>query len=144
IRLLALQSNTNVSSAITGGQVDVAGFPVTPAMQLITRGDARLLGWVGDEVPFGHPNTVFIGTKLANENPERVERFLRALRKGARDYHDAVANAKEEREDSAATPAMLALLAKYTHQPIEDIRTAIPWLDADLRLDVKDIRRQIA
>jgi NitT/TauT family transport system substrate-binding protein len=144
IRLVALQSNTNVSSAITGGQVDVAVFPVTPAMQLISRNDAKLLGWVGDEVPFGQPNTVFVSTKMANDNPQRVERFLRALRKGARDYHDAVSNAKEERQDGPATPAMIELLAKYTHQPIEDIRTAIPWLDADLRLDVKDIRRQIA
>jgi NitT/TauT family transport system substrate-binding protein len=143
IRLLALQSNTNVSTAITGGQVDVAVFPVTPAMQLISHGDAKLLGWVGDEVPFGQPNTVFVSTKMANDNPAKVERFLRALRKGARDYHDAVADAKEQRRDNTDTAAMLALLAKYTHQQIEDIRTAIPWLDADLRLDVQDIRRQI-
>ena len=34
IRLLALQSNTNVSTAITGGQVDVAVFPVSPAIKL--------------------------------------------------------------------------------------------------------------
>ena len=143
IRLLALQSNTNVSSAIVGGQVDVAVFPVTPAMQLISRGDAKLLGWVGDEVPYGQPNTVFVSTKTANENAAKVERFLRALRKGARDYHDAFADASEQRRDGPDVSEMLALLAKYTHQQVEDIRIAIPWLDRDLQLDVQDVRRQI-
>jgi NitT/TauT family transport system substrate-binding protein len=143
IRILALQSNSNMSSALAGGQADLGVFPVTPAMQLMTRGAAKLVGWVGDEVPYGQPNTVFTAAKNASEKPTQVERFLRALRKGARDYHDAFADAQEQRKDDPTAPQMVALLASYTHQPVEDIKIAIPWLDADLRLDVADIRHQI-
>src|SRR5579862_9066965 len=67
IRVLALQSNSNMTSAVAGGQADIGVFPVTPAMELISRGDAKLLGWVGDEVPYGQPNTVFVSAKTANE-----------------------------------------------------------------------------
>lgn len=143
IRVLPLQSNTNMTTAMAGGQADVGVFPVTPAMQLLSHGDAKLLGWVGDEVPYGQPNTVFTATKTANEKRATVERFLRALRKGAREYHDAFADPREQRHDGPSTSPLLALLAKYTHQKVEDIRVAIPWLDADLRLDIADIRHQI-
>ncbi len=143
VRVLALQSNTNMSTALAGGQADLGVFPVTPAMQLISRGEVKLLGWVGDEVPYGQPNTVFVSTKTANDRRAVVERFLRALRKGAKEYHDAFADAQEQRHDAATASQLLALLAKYTHQQTEDIRIAIPWLDADLRLDALDIRNQI-
>jgi NitT/TauT family transport system substrate-binding protein len=143
VRVLALQSNTNMSTAMAGGQADIGVFPVTPAMQLLGKGDAKLLGWVGDEVPYGQPNTVFTATKIADDKRALLERFLRALRKGARDYHDAFADAREQRRDGPAAADMLALLADYTHQKAEDIKLAIPWLDADLRLDSADIRHQI-
>jgi NitT/TauT family transport system substrate-binding protein len=143
IRVLALQSNTNMTSALAGGQADLGVFPVTPAMQLISRGDAKLLGWVGDEVPFGQPNSVFASAKTASEKNGAVQRFLRALRKGAKDYHDAFADGNEQRHDGATASQVLGLLAQYTHQQTEDIRIAIPWLDAELRLDATDIRHQI-
>jgi len=143
IRLLALQSNTNMTSAMAGGQADIGIFPVTPAMHLLSRGDAKLLGWVGDEVPYGQPNTVFASAKTVNDKSDVVMRFLRALRKGARDYHDAFADAEEQRKDGPGTAEILTLLGKYTRQPPDEIRTAIPWLDAELRLDVKDVRHQI-
>lgn len=143
IHVAALQSNTNMSSAIAGGQADMGVIPVTLAMQLLTRGDAKLIGWVGDEVPYSQANTAFTSTKIANTEQPTVERFLRAFKKGARDYHDAFADANEQRRDGPTTDALLALLAKYTQQKPEDIRAAIPWLDADLRLDSKDVRHQI-
>jgi NitT/TauT family transport system substrate-binding protein len=143
IHVAALQTNTNMSSAMAGGQVDLGVFPVTPAMQLLTRGDAKLLGWVGDEVPYSQANTAFTSTKIANDKHDTVERFLRAFKKGAHDYHDAFADVQEHRRDGPTADAILALLAKYTQQKPEDIRVAIPWLDAQLRLDSKDIRHQI-
>jgi NitT/TauT family transport system substrate-binding protein len=143
IHIAALQTNTNMSSAMAGGQADLGVFPVTPAMQLLSRGEVKLLGWVGDEVPYSQANTAFTATKIANDRHDTVERFLRAFKKGARDYHDAFADSDEHRKDGPTTDAMLALLATYTQQKPEDIRVAIPWLDAQLRLDSKDVRHQI-
>ena len=143
IHIAAVQTNTNMSSAMAGGQADLGVFPVTPAMQLLTRGEAKLIAWVGDEVPYSQANTAFTAAKIANDKRDTVERFLRAFEKGARDYHDAFADAQEHRRDGPTADAVLALLAKYTQQKPEDIRVAIPWLDAQLRLDSQDIRHQI-
>ncbi len=144
IRVLAVQSNTNMSSTITGGQVDAAVFPVTPAMVVLGRGDAKLLGWVGDIVPYGQANAAFTATKTADGRADTVARFLRAFRRGARDYHDAFAGPDEARKDGPTAPGMLELLHKYTGQPVEQIDQAIPWVDREARLDVQDILHQIA
>jgi NitT/TauT family transport system substrate-binding protein len=144
VRVLALQSNPNMSSALAGGQTDAAVFPVTPAMMVLGKGQAKLLGWVGDLAPYTQANAAFTATKTANERHDTVERFLRAYRKGARDYHDAFAGADEARRDGPTAPAIIDILHKYTGQPVEQIGQAIPWVDADARLDVADIAHQIA
>jgi NitT/TauT family transport system substrate-binding protein len=144
IRVMPLQSNTNVSSAVAGGQVDAAVFPVTPAMMLLGKGDAKMLGWVGDLSPYGQANAAFTATKTADARRDTVERFLRAYKKGASEYHDAFASSGEERRDGPAAPAMLELLHKYTGQPVAQIAQAIPWVDAEARLDMQDIQHQIA
>lgn len=41
-------------------------------------------------------------------------------------------------------PEVLAIIAKYTQQPVEQIARALPYVDAEARLDVKDVLRQIA
>ena len=144
MRLLALETNTELAAALTAGNTDAGVLTVGPAMQLLTGGQAKLLGWLGDEVPYTQSNTVFTSTKNANERPAVVERFLRALRKAARDYHEAFADESERRRDGPGVSQMLALLARSTHGRIEDIRLGVPWVDPELRLDVKDLRRQIA
>jgi NitT/TauT family transport system substrate-binding protein len=143
IHIAALQTNTNVSSALAGGQADLAVFPVTPTMALLSKNDAHLLGWVGDEAPYSQANTAFTATKIANDKRDTVERFLRAFKRGAKDYHDAFADDREQRRDGPGAEAIIAILAKYTKQKADTISTAIPWLDAQLRLDAKDVRHQI-
>jgi NitT/TauT family transport system substrate-binding protein len=144
VRILALQSNTNMTSALAGGQADAAVFPVTPAMVVLGKGDAKLLGWVGDMVPYGQANAAFTATKIADGRSDTVKRFLAAYKKGARDYHDAFAGSNEERRDGPTAPAILEILHKYTGQEVAQIEQAIPWVDADARLDVGDIKHQIA
>ena len=143
VRILAMQSNTNLTSALAGGQADAGVLPVTPAMVLLGKGDAKLLGWVGDMVPYGQANAAFTATKTANERSDTVERFLRAYKKGARAYHDAFAGADEQRRDGPTAPAILDILHKYTGEQVAQIDQAIPWVDADARLDVADILHQI-
>jgi NitT/TauT family transport system substrate-binding protein len=143
VRVLAMQSNTNMTSAIAGGQADAGVFPVTPAMVLLGKGDAKLLGWVGDMVPYGQANAAFTASKTANERGDTVARFLRAYKQGARAYHDAFAGAGEQRRDGPTAPAILDILHKYTGQEVAQIDQAIPWVDADARLDVADILHQI-
>ena len=143
LRLLPLQSMTNQVAAVTGAQADAVVIPVTAIMPAITHGDAKLIGFVGDETPW-QSGGAFTTTKIANENPKLVEAFLRALRRGARDYHDAFTGPDGKQQDGPTAPAVLAIIAKYTGEPIDRIKQGIAYIDEDARLDVKDVYHQIA
>jgi NitT/TauT family transport system substrate-binding protein len=143
IRLLPLQGIPNMLSALIGNQADAAvitGTAVTPALQA---GQVKLLGWIGDETPWQAAVT-FTTVKMLNERPNTVQAFLRAFRKGTKDYHDAFTGPDEKRADGPTAPEILAIIAKYMNQTPEQVKLSVAYVDADARLDVDDIRHQIA
>lgn len=142
IRILPLQSISNQLSAVTGGEADAAVIAGTPVLPAIERGDVRLMGWVGDAVPW-QIGAIFTSTKFDTEHHDLVERFLRAFRKGAQEYHDAFTGPDEKRRDGPSAPAVLAVMAKYTGQPADRLKQAIAYIDPKGRLDLKDMQRQI-
>lgn len=142
IRILPLQAIPNQLSALTGGQVDFAVIAGTPSLPAINRGDVRLLGWVGDAVSW-QIGAIFTSTKFDTQHHDLVERFLRAFRKGAKDYYDAFTGPGEKRQDGPAAPEVLAVMAKYTGQPADRLKQAIAYIDPEGRLDMKDLQRQI-
>ncbi|HUB94354.1 MAG TPA: ABC transporter substrate-binding protein [Stellaceae bacterium] len=144
VRLLPLQSNANIASAIAGGRADSAVFQATGALPLIDRGDAKLLGWVGDETGGYLANLAFASQKAVTGQPDMVARFLKAYRKGAHDYYDAFTGPDGKRRDGPTAPAIVALIAQYLGQPEAMVRAGIPYIDADLRIDVPDVERQMA
>ena len=143
IRLLPLQGIPNMLTALIGNQADAAvitGTAVTPALQA---GQLHLLGWVGDETPWQAAVT-FASTKTLNERTKTVQAFLRAFRKGTREYHDAFTGPGETRQDGPTAPEILAIIGKHTNQPPEQVKLSIAYVDADARLDVQDILHQVA
>ena len=142
IRILPLQSIPNQLSAVTGGQADAAVIAGTPVLPAIERGDVRLMGWVGDAAAW-QIGAIFTATKLDNEHHDLVERFLRAFRKGAADYHAAFIGPGEKRQDGPTAPDVLAVMSKYTGQPAERLKQGIAYIDPEGRLDLKDMQRQI-
>ena len=80
----------------------------------------------------------------ADQKRGLVERFLRAYRHGARDYHDAFTGPDGKRLDGPTSPEILAILAKYTGQPAENVRLSITYADPEERLDVGEVLHQIA
>jgi NitT/TauT family transport system substrate-binding protein len=143
LTFLSLQSTPNSVSAVIGNKVDASVIPVTYIMPAIDRGDAKLLGFCGDEMSW-QLGGAFISTKTADNKRDTVERFLRAYRKGAKDYHDAFTGPGEIRQDGPTAPEILAIIAKYTGQPADLIKLGISYVDADVRLDLADIKKQIA
>jgi NitT/TauT family transport system substrate-binding protein len=144
IRILTLQSVPNIVSALTGGQADAGATVLTLAMvPAIDRGDLHVLAWVSDEFPF-QDRAIFVSTKTANDKRDLVERFFRAFRKGAQDYHDAFIGPDERPHDGPTAAATLALIGKYTGQPPDAVRLGIAYIDPSLRVDVTDVARQIA
>ena len=144
IRVSGLQSNSNVLSALSGGQLDAAVMPGAPSQPLVVRGAVQRLAWVGDVTPGIQNNVAFTSAKIAQERPDLVDRFMRAYRKAARLYHDAVADANEQRRDGAELPDLLPILAKFAGISVDDARASLPWIDRDGRPDLADMQHQIA
>ena len=57
---------------------------------------------------------------------------------------DAFIGPNGKRRDGPLAPEMLAIIAKYVTRPAEQIKQEIAYVDADGRLDIKDIHRQMA
>jgi len=144
IRLLPLQSIPNAMNAVVGGQADTTVLAMQAAFPpMIEKGDVRLLGWVGDETPLER-SEAFTAAKTADERSDTVARFLRAFRKGVRDYHDAFTGPGETRQDGPTAAAVWGVIMKYAELSAADIKLGVPYYDREARLDVKDMLHQIA
>jgi NitT/TauT family transport system substrate-binding protein len=142
VHFLPLQSVTNIVSAITGNQADAGVGPAASVLPVVQRGDAKLLGYVGDEATY-QLGAIFISTKTADNRGDMLKRFLTAYRHGAKDYHDAVTGPGEKRQDGPGTNAMLAILGKYIGQTPAQLKPGISYVDENARLDQHDVQHQI-
>jgi NitT/TauT family transport system substrate-binding protein len=143
VRVLPLQSNPNAVAAVSSGQADVGIIPVTFVTPALERGDVKLIGYAGDVVAW-QLGAAFTTTRLADQRGDIVNGFLRAYRKGSRDYCAAFIGPDGKRIDGPTAPDLLAIMAKYTGQPVAVVRQGLGYLDAAERLDVKDVLHQIA
>jgi NitT/TauT family transport system substrate-binding protein len=137
-----LQGIPQIVSAIEGNQVDAAVNTATAINPLLLAHKAEMLGWIGDEAPWQAAVTMTTTKRIA-EKPQSVEAFLRAFKRGAREYHDAFTGPGETRRDGANAAEVLAILSKYTGQPPEQIKLSVAYVEGDARVDVKDIHHQI-
>jgi len=144
LEIKPLQSNTNVISALTGGTVDSGVIPASPALALIAKNEVKVLSWVGDDVPGNTGSAAYTGTKTANDRGDLVKRFLVAYRHGMKDFHEAFTDANGKRKDQAGAPAMLDLMAKFTGAAKDEIEKATPYVDPQGRINVPEIKSQIA
>jgi NitT/TauT family transport system substrate-binding protein len=143
IRIVQTQANANTVTAVAGNQTDAALGTFTGFTPLLQNKMAKLLAYVGDETPW-QAAFIITTTKMARERPAIVEHWLKAFRHATRDYHDAFTNAQDQREDQPAAPEILAIMTKYLHQTPDELRPSIGYIDAEGRLDVKDVERQVA
>jgi len=143
MRVLALQAQGNILSSIAGGQADAAIIGATLATPAINHGDAKPLGFTGDEVS-SEAGATMVATRSADKKPETVRRFLRALARGRADYVAAFIGADGKPKDGPGAAEALAIIAKYVGQPVEQVALSISYVDPAGRLDVTDVLRQIA
>ena len=149
LKLVPLQSMANMAAAVKGNQVDASLIPATIALPMIARGEAHLLGWVGDETPW-QLGAIFVPARLIAERRAALENFLAGYRRGARDFYQVfLPNDGTPQPDITPQPPttgsdLLAIVAKYTGQSPEQLRSGIPYIDPDAKLLVDDIYRQVA
>ena len=101
MRFLALQANSNIVSAVTGGTADTGVIPATIMAPALARSDLKLLTWVGDEVQW-QSSALIASPKELNERGDVFKRFLTGLRRGLHDFHDAFTAADGTRHDGLA------------------------------------------
>ncbi len=143
-RLVALQSLPNMVSALKGNQVEALVIPATIAVPMIERGEAKLLGWVGDETPW-QLGASFATPKTIAERRTLVTRYVSAYRKAAKDFYEAFLQMGPDGnpKNGPEAGALLAILSKFTGQTAENIRPGIPFVDPEARLLVDDIYHQV-
>lgn len=143
LKLLPLQSIPNQVSALTGDQVDAGMLQASIALPMIDRGDAKLIGWLSDEMSW-QLGVVFASTKTANNKSDLVKRTLRAIARGRQDYVAAFIGPDGSLKLGPTSDEVLALLAKHLQQQPEQVKQGLLYMDAQGRLDEDDILRQIA
>jgi NitT/TauT family transport system substrate-binding protein len=141
LRIVPLQTNANVASAVSGGQVDAAATLGNFASPAIERGAVKLLAWAGDIAPWQF-GALITSVKMANDHPDTVKRFLNAMHKAQRDYHDAFTAPDGSRADQEGAPALYAIISGYLGQTVEQVRPALAYVEG--RVDVDDVFHQIA
>jgi len=143
VKIVPLQSLSNAAAALKGETVDAALLPVSTARKLMDDGGAKLLGWVGDETPW-QLGAVFASPKtLANK--ALVTKLLAALDRADREYYDVIlADVVDGRAPiNDRTKPLLEIIAKYTNLPVEQVVGNCAYIDADGKLDVKNVDNQI-
>ena len=139
IKILPLQSNGVIASAVAGGQADAAVQTAAPIYAMIAKGDAKLLGWVSDVLPMRQGEAVFTSTKIANAKPELVKGFLGGLRAGMAYWDQAFVDAKGQRYEGPTAPEVIGYVAKDLGQPESVVRQGIPYFDPQARISEKDM-----
>ena len=151
VTLRPLQSLPNMVAALKGNQVDAIIIAPNLAKPLVANGDAHLLGWYSDfdEYQFGG---LFTSTKTATTRRDLAQRFVRAYQKGCADYAEAFMkkDASGARVFNASSDAAAAIITKYVYpnEPADKgaalVKASAFPADAQARLDVSDIYKQIA
>jgi len=143
VKIIPLQSLSNVAAALKGETVDAALLPASTARKLIDDGGAKLLGWVGDETPW-QLGAVFASPRTVADKP-LVTKLLAALARADREYHDVILVAVKHGKApiNEATRPLLEIIAKYTNLPVEQVVGNCAYIDPDGRLDVKNVGNQI-
>lgn len=142
MQLKPLQSVGNMIGALKSGQVDSMIIVPHVAKPLANAGAAKIIGWVADYAPY-QVGGLFTSTANVENKREMVGKFVKAYQRGIADYRAAFVDGDKDRD------AIVELLHKYVYadQPAEQafgkIRNGAMYIEADGRLDVADVYKQI-
>ncbi|HEY0421294.1 MAG TPA: ABC transporter substrate-binding protein [Acetobacteraceae bacterium] len=149
VALRPLQQISNMVAAVRTGQVDATMAIASMARPVEASGEARIIGWVGDHVPY-QITALFATRRMVAERAEDLRRFCRAYQRGVGDYRAAFLRFGADGKPlyDANTDAAISQITKYvfTGDPSAEakIKAGIGWYDEGAALDVADVRAQLA
>ena len=131
-----------MASAIKGNQADATVINSTSINPLLDAGQAKLIGWVGDQTPW-QTAVSFTQPKMIAQHRATVEAFLRALKAGAKYYHDAYTGPGEKPQMGPTADEVTGILAKYTGLTAAQVTASLAHVDAAERVDITDVIHQV-
>ena len=141
ITLRPLQTIGNMIAAVRTAQVDATMAIASQAKPLDAAGQAKIIAWVGDLVPY-QITAVFAASRMTADHEDALHRFAAAYKRGVEDYRAAFL--RPERD--AATEAAIADIERYVFTGDPDARQkildGIGYYDAQGALDVRDVEAQ--
>jgi NitT/TauT family transport system substrate-binding protein len=143
VRVIGLQSNGNVASALTGGQIAASIMSAANLNALLARRGGKFIAWLDDEVHGASVTGTVTSTKIANDRPDTVKRFLAAFRKAAKTWNAGFIDAQGNRADQPSAPELIALMAKGLNQKPEVIEQGLNYVEPEARINLGDVQRML-
>jgi NitT/TauT family transport system substrate-binding protein len=148
VTLRPVQQIANMVAAVSSGQVDATIAIASMAKPLAASGQAHILAWAGEIVPY-QITAVFTTPAMIAGKPDLLRHFAAAYQRGVADYREAFLrlDAAGHAVADATTEAAIPLLTKYVFSGDPDARRKIlegvGYYDAGGALDVADVLDQV-
>ncbi len=141
ITLRPLQQIGNMLAAVKTGQVDATMAIASQARPLVASGEAKIIGWVGDWVPY-QITALFTTAAMIEKRSDDLRAFCAAYQHGVADYRAALLT-KGADSDAAVADIRKFIFASNPDGP-RLIREGVGWYDEGAALDVADVKAQLA
>ena len=148
VTLRPLQTVGNMLAAVRTGQVDATMAIASQARPLDAAGEARIIAWVGDVVPY-QLTAVFAPSTVIEKRADALQRFARAYQHGVADYRAAFLRLDGAGKPivDATTEAAVAPIQKYVFTGDPQGRAKIiegaGYYDDGAKLDTADVAAQL-
>jgi NitT/TauT family transport system substrate-binding protein len=148
MQLRAVQQVPNMLAAVSSGQVDATIAIASQAKPLAASGQARIIAWVGDIVPY-QITALFTTARMIEQNAPALHRFAKAYQHGVADYREAFLRRDQAGKPvvDASTEAAIANITAYVFtgdpQAREKILAGVGYYDVGAALDVADVKEQL-
>ena len=139
LTLRPLQTIGNMLAAIGTGQVDATMAIASQARPLAERGQARIIGWVGDVAPY-QITAVFAPTAVVAQQPDTLHRFARAYARATDEYRAAFLLGGDP---APLVPAIQKYVFTSDPDGARKIVTDAGYYDAGAKLDAADVAAQL-
>ena len=137
VEIVPLTKLSALMAALESGQVDAVILNEPNVTRVVTAGYGKVVASVGDVMEY-QTSGIFFSPDMMKDKDKAV-RFLKGYVKATRYYYDAALAGKTSPE----TEEVIAIIAKYTGAPVEEIKQGLPYIDRDGVLLEKDIATQI-
>lgn len=139
------------AQALTEGRADIAMLPMIEARNLLSTNQAKLVAWCS-QFSESELGALFASPTMLDARRAVTEKFLRAYRRGAADYHTAFLRLDKysKRVSNKASYEAAKIVAYYVYpraardEGVAAAEGEIHYMDAQARIDTADLTRRVA